>query len=186
MIFRGRNQKENKKKPETGSPRKWVIVTVCAGLQVILAELIWAEVHRQPVPMWCVFAGVVLLLLAAAGVWDGKPIPVPAETLPQKPLSVISPETICLVMQEKRIGTGLAKRRMTPAGERLFQLRKRKKLTLQQASEKWGISLGALDRYELGHELLKSDKAVRIARIEGVSLDWLFAMDTPEGGAENG
>lgn len=64
----------------------------------------------------------------------------------------------------------------TGAGARLYALRMHLNLSGAQASERWGISVECINRYELGRELIKSDRAVRIAQMEGVSLDWLFAL----------
>lgn len=69
------------------------------------------------------------------------------------------------------------KERTTPVGKRLFTLREEQGLTLDQAAERWGISKVSLARYETGLDFLPSKAAIRIARVEGVTLDWLFAMD---------
>lgn len=69
------------------------------------------------------------------------------------------------------------KERTTPVGKRLFTLREEQGLTLDQAAERWGISKASLARYETGLDFLPSKAAIRIARVEGVTLDWLFAMD---------
>ncbi len=74
------------------------------------------------------------------------------------------------------MSTGRKPRPRTGAGERLYQLRMRSGMTLSAASAKWGMSEHAISRYELGYEMIKSSKAVQIARTEGVSLDWLFAL----------
>ncbi len=68
------------------------------------------------------------------------------------------------------------KERRTPEGIRLYTLRRDAHMTQQEAAQKWGISAQALNRYELGYELMRSSIAVHIARVEGVSLDWLFAL----------
>lgn len=64
----------------------------------------------------------------------------------------------------------------TGSGARLYALRMHMRLTGVQAAERWGISAARLNRYELGKELIKSDRAVRIAQLEGVSLDWLYGL----------
>lgn len=64
----------------------------------------------------------------------------------------------------------------TGAGARLYALRMHLQLTGAQAAERWGISAECINRYERGHELIKSDRAVRIAQMEGVSLDWLYGL----------
>ena len=69
------------------------------------------------------------------------------------------------------------KERTTQIGKRLFDMREERGLTLDQAAERWGISKASLARYETGLDFLPSKAAIRIARAEGVSLDWLFAMD---------
>lgn len=68
------------------------------------------------------------------------------------------------------------KERRTPEGARLYALRTGRGMTLAEASAKWGITEQCLSRYELGYELAKSSAALRIARLEGVSLDWLYAL----------
>ena len=64
----------------------------------------------------------------------------------------------------------------TGAGARLYALRMHLHLTGAQAAERWGISAECINRYELGRELIKSDRAVRIAQLEGISLDWLYGL----------
>ena len=71
------------------------------------------------------------------------------------------------------------KERTTPVGKRLFDMREEQDLTLETAAERWGISKASLARYETGLDFLPSKAAIRIARVEGVKLDWLFAMDDP-------
>lgn len=67
------------------------------------------------------------------------------------------------------------KERSTPEGRRLCALRKELGLTMSAAAARWGMSEQMLSRYEMGCELVKSKTAIRIAELEGVSLDWLFA-----------
>lgn len=69
------------------------------------------------------------------------------------------------------------KERTTQIGKRLFAMREERGLTLDQAAERWGTSKASLARYETGLDFLPSKAAIRIARVEKVSLDWLFAMD---------
>lgn len=71
--------------------------------------------------------------------------------------------------------------RTTPAGARLYALRVKRGWTMEEAGKHWGINRETLRRYERGIELIKSDKAIRIARSEGVTLDWLYAMDVQTG-----
>lgn len=71
------------------------------------------------------------------------------------------------------------KERTTQIGKRLFDMREKRGLTLDQAAERWGTSKASLERYETGRDFLPSKAAIRIARVEGVTLDWLFAMDDP-------
>ena len=69
------------------------------------------------------------------------------------------------------------KERKTTIGKRLFEMREDRGLTLDQAAERWGISKASLARYEMGMDFLTSKAAIRIARAEGVTLDWIFDMD---------
>ena len=66
------------------------------------------------------------------------------------------------------------KARTTPIGKRLFTLREEQDMTLEMAAEKWEMNKDSLERYELGKDYITSKAALRIADIEGVSLDWLF------------
>lgn len=72
-----------------------------------------------------------------------------------------------------------SKERTTQIGKRLFAMREERSLTLDQAAERWGTSKASLARYETGRDFLPSKAAIRIARVEKVSLDWIFAMDDP-------
>lgn len=71
--------------------------------------------------------------------------------------------------------------RTSPSGRRLYELRLRNGWTIAEAGKHWGVTGESIRRYEMGIELIKSDRAIRIALSEGVSLDWLYAMDARTG-----
>lgn len=78
-------------------------------------------------------------------------------------------------MSERR--RGRPEKPRTGYGARLYDLRREKNLTGQQAAERWGITTSdRLYRYEEGKTKIPVDVLVRIADRENVSTDWLLGL----------
>lgn len=61
--------------------------------------------------------------------------------------------------------------------ERLFRLRNEKNLTQEQAAEAVGISRVALTRYENGQRMPKMNIVDSLAKVYGVSVDYLMGRE---------
>jgi len=68
-------------------------------------------------------------------------------------------------------------------GRRIKACRLRIGMTQEQFAKSIGVSDGAISSYELGDTLPSIKNAIQIARLSGVTLDWLFTgseMDTQD------
>ena len=63
--------------------------------------------------------------------------------------------------------------------ERLFRLRNENNLTQEQAAEAVGISRVALTRYENGQRMPKMNIVDSLAKVYGVSVDYLMGREGP-------
>jgi transcriptional regulator with XRE-family HTH domain len=68
-------------------------------------------------------------------------------------------------------------------GRRIKQLRKSKDLSLQKLAEEAGFSAGYLSEVERGNSVLSSEKLSAVARVFGVTADYVLTGRTNAGGA---
>lgn len=61
---------------------------------------------------------------------------------------------------------------------RVIELRKAKKLSMEDISEVLEIDRGTYSRYENGLSILPSDKLIKLSKCLGVSTDYLLGLDT--------
>jgi transcriptional regulator with XRE-family HTH domain len=65
-------------------------------------------------------------------------------------------------------------------GERIRRLRDAAKMTQEELSQRGGIPLGSLQKWEQDKRLPRIDHAVQLARALGVTMDELTGFDEPQ------
>lgn len=69
---------------------------------------------------------------------------------------------------------------MVSFGDKIKTLRSARKMSITEAAYKLGINKGSLSRYENNSVEPSLSMAGRMAKLYGVSLDWLAGIDTED------
>ena len=146
------------------------IIALTTGISWIAVSVFAADKE-----MWGTLGNIMeiaapFVAVAGTGYWTLRAMEKEERAARKRKRGIIPPERIRETLEEEQN----MRKRTTPIGARLYQLRKEKNWNLSQAAEAYAVRTQAVSAYETGANRPAIAVLCRIADVHSVSVDWIL------------